>query len=289
MTCTLNGTPCAIRCEFVIATRAACRSREPLRDGPWRCHPSGRPDTRSPVHPGTRAMHDVISSEILSGGQAWSRVLTRHQALTLTDPSGNASVALFAFRAAAPVERYNMPDTLKAQHTAFLTAGRILMSDMGHVLLSLTHDTCGWHDPISGHGDAADALRAFGPSTYQQQRNAMVRNTRDNVLIEFGKHELGVRDLHANVNLFTKIIVNDDGRLQFIHGHPPSASVTLRAEVATLVVMSNTPHPLDPSTTYAPPAIELRITAVPPPTADDACRISRPENARAFIRTETLP
>lgn len=234
-------------------------------------------------------MYDVIFSEILSGGQAWSRVLARHQALTLTDPSGHASVALFAFRALAPVERYNMPDTLKAQHTAFLTAGHILMSDMGHVLLSVTQDTCGWHDTISGHGDADDALRTFGPSTYQQHRNAMVRNTRDNVLIEFGKHELGVRDLHANVNLFTKIIVNDDGKLGFIAGHPSGASVTLRAEVATLVVLSNTPHPLDPSATYAPPAIELRLSAVTPPGPDDPCRTSRPENVRAFIRTEMLP
>ena len=234
-------------------------------------------------------MHDVICSEILSGGQAWSRVLTRHQALTLTDTSGHASIALFAFRASAPVERYNMPDTLKAQHTSFLTSGRVLMSDMGHVLLSLTHDTCRWHDTISGHGDATDALRAFGASTYQQQRNAMVRNTRDNALIEFGKHELGVRDLHANVNLFTKIIVNDDGSLQFVPGHPPGASVTLRAEVATLVVLSNTPHPLDPTTTYAPPAVELRITIVAPPGPDDPCRTARPENARAFFRTEMLP
>lgn len=232
---------------------------------------------------------ETVWSEQLLGGQAWSRVLKRHQALTLTDLSGHASVALFAFRAAAPVERYNMPDTLKAQHTAFLNAGHVLMSDMGHVLLSLTHDTCGWHDTITGHGDAADALRAFGPSSYQQQRNAMVRNTRDNVLIEFGKHELGVRDLHANVNLFTKIIVGDEGRLQFIPGHPPGASVTLRAEVATLVVLSNTPHPLDPSSTYAPPAVEMRITTVAPPPADDTCRTSRPENGRAFIRTEMLP
>jgi urea carboxylase-associated protein 2 len=234
-------------------------------------------------------MPTLISSETIAGGQAWSRVLTRHQALTVTDPSGEASVALFAFRAAAPVERYNMPDTLKAQHTAFLTAGRILMSDMGHVLLSLTEDSCGWHDTISGHGDAADALRAFGPSSYQQQRNAMVRNTRDNVLIEFGKHELGLRDLHANVNLFTKVIVSDDGQLQFVPGHAPGSSVTLRAEVATLVVLSNTPHPLDPSTTYAPPAIELRITSVAPPGPDDHCRTSRPENVRAFLRTEVLP
>jgi uncharacterized protein YcgI (DUF1989 family) len=41
--------------------------------------------------------------------------------------------ALF-YNADDPLERYNMADTLKAQFTAFLTAGRVLFSDMGRVL-----------------------------------------------------------------------------------------------------------------------------------------------------------
>ena len=233
-------------------------------------------------------MNDSIHSEILHGGQGWSRVLPRHHALTLTDPSGRACVALFAFRADAPLERYNMPDTLKAQYTAFLTAGRTLMSDMGHVLLSVTHDTCGWHDTLSGHQDAAESLAKFGPGTYQSLRNQRHRNTRDNALIEFAKHDLGPRDLHANVNLFTKVVVEASGTLSFIPGHTPGAQVTLRAEMPVLVVLSNTPHPLDPATPYAPPDVQLEIRRVPPPGADDLCRTSRPENGRAFKKTEAL-
>jgi len=35
-----------------------------------------------------------------------------------------------------PAERYNMPDTLKAQHTAFLTAGCVCYSEHGaHLVL----------------------------------------------------------------------------------------------------------------------------------------------------------
>ena len=40
-----------------------------------------------------------------------------------------------------------MPDTLKAQHIARLTAGFVLYSDMGRMLCSVTGDTVGWHDP----------------------------------------------------------------------------------------------------------------------------------------------
>jgi uncharacterized protein len=234
-------------------------------------------------------MSDPIHSETLRGGQAWSGVLRRHRALRLVDPTGQASVAGFFYRADQPLERYNMPDTLKAQHTAFLTTGRTLMSDMGHVLLSLTGDTCGWHDTLSGHQDATDSLAKYGSGTYQAKRNERYRNTRDNVLVELGKYELGARDLHANVNFFTKVIVDDAGRLQWVGSNSrPGAWVELRAEMDVLVILSNTPHPLDPAPAYGPSSVELEIRAVPPPGADDPCRISRPECGRAFIRTEAL-
>ena len=216
-------------------------------------------------------------------------VLPRHHRLTLTDPSGRASVALFAFRADQPIERYNMPDTLKAQHTAFLTVGRVLLSDMGHVLLSVVEDTCGWHDTLSGHQDAAESRARFGVGTYQALRNRRHRNTRDNAVVEFAKHGLGLRDLHANVNLFTKVVVGEDGALGFVPGHAPGVAVTLRAEMPVLVVLSNTPHPLDPAPVYDPPAVELTIAPGPPPGPDDPCRTKRPENGRAFAKTEVLP
>jgi hypothetical protein len=37
----------------------------------------------------------------------------------------------YFYNADDPTERYNMPDTLKAQHIARLTAGFVLYSDMG--------------------------------------------------------------------------------------------------------------------------------------------------------------
>jgi urea carboxylase-associated protein 2 len=233
-------------------------------------------------------MRSNFPDECLRGGQAWSRVIRRGQTLRLTASADGASVALFAFRADALGERYNMPDTLKAQYTAFLTSSRVLMSDMGHVLMSITADTCGWHDTLTGHGDAADGQR-FGVGTYQTLRNERHRNTRDNVLIEFAKHDLDARDLHANVNLFTKVVVESDGSLRYVADHAKAGhTITLRAELDVLVVLSNTPHPLDPTTTYAPVAVDLAIGAAAPPGPEDPCRCSRPENTRAFAMTEAL-
>jgi uncharacterized protein YcgI (DUF1989 family) len=55
-----------------------------------------------------------------------------------------------------------------------------------------------------------------------------------------------------------------------------------------LVVLSNTPHPLDPATAYAPPPVRLTIRSGPPPGPDDPCRRARAENGRAFQLTEAL-
>src|SRR6478752_9157459 len=100
-------------------------------------------------------MTELIVEEALRGGQMWSRILRRGQTLRLTDVEGGAAVAALFYNAEDPSERYNMPDTLKAQHIARLTKGFVLYSDMGRVLCSITQDTVGWHDPIGGCSNAA--------------------------------------------------------------------------------------------------------------------------------------
>jgi urea carboxylase-associated protein 2 len=229
----------------------------------------------------------LILEEPLRGGQMWSRVLRRGQTLRLTDVEGGAAVAALFYNAEEPSERYNMPDTLKAQHIARLTAGYVLYSDMGRVLCSITEDTSGWHDTITGHGTAAHSRAKFGEGSYQKLRNDWYRNTRDNFLVELGKYDLGKRDIVANVNFFVKVVVDVEGKLSFVPAARAGRYVELRAEMNTLVVLSNTPHPLDPSTTYAPKPVALKIRSGVPARLDDPCRLSRPENGRGFTLTES--
>jgi urea carboxylase-associated protein 2 len=229
----------------------------------------------------------ALVEEPLRGGQMWSRVLRRGQRLKLTDVEGGACVGALFYNADDLSERYNMPDTLKAQHVARLTAGTVLYSDMGRILCSIVADSLGWHDTISGHGTAKHSLAKYGEGSYQELRNEYFRNTRDNFLIELGKYGLGKRDLGPNLNFFVKIAVADDGGFRYVSGHSRAAdSVELRAELNTLVVLSNTPHPLDPSPKYAPSPVLLGVRAGIPAGADDPCRRAGPENARGFALTE---
>ena len=231
----------------------------------------------------------ILFEENLPGGGLWSWRLCRHTTLRLTDLQGGANVSLMAYNADAPLDRLNVPDTLKAQYTAKLSRGHVLMSDMGHALLSLTADTCGWHDPLGGHGNAVMVEKKYGVAPYQEKRNDWYRNAHDNFLIELGKHGLGKRDLVANINFFSRLDVDTDGKLKF---HPENSkagdTVDLRAEMNVLVVLNTCQHPLDPNPNYAPKPVKLSVLPTPPPGADDFCRNFRGENQRSFILTERL-
>jgi hypothetical protein len=78
-------------------------------------------------------------------------------------PRGNANVSLTLLNANEKTERLNLPDSLKCQHTAKLTTGHCLYSDMGRVLAAITADTCGWSDSIGGVLCAEEVARKIRP------------------------------------------------------------------------------------------------------------------------------
>ncbi len=229
----------------------------------------------------------LVFEDVLPAGGKWSHVVKRHQVLRLCDLDGGANVSALFYNADERLERYNMPDTLKAQYTSYLTRGRVLMSDMGRALCSITEDTRGWHDTLCGHADAALVAAKYGAKTYQEARNEYHRNAHDSFLVELSKWGLGKPDLVPNVNFFSKVTAGDDGSLHFASGHARAGDyVDVRAEMNLLVVLSVCPHPLDPRTSYASGRVKLSVFRGDPPGVDDACRRSRPEAERSFQNTE---
>jgi len=120
----------------------------------------------------------VVHRELLPGARNWSFVIRRGFALRLTDRRGGANCSVLMYNAHEKLERYNMADTLKAQHTAFLTKGHVCYSDMGRVLCSIVEDTCGWHDTFCGVSNNAAVNAKYGESRYQEHRNAFHRSGR---------------------------------------------------------------------------------------------------------------
>ena len=180
-----------------------------------------------------------------------------------------------------------MPDTLKAQHTVFLTTGNVCYSDMGRVMASIIDDSVGWHDTICGVTDANMVTAQYGTSRYQRHGNDMYRNGKDGLLIELAKHSLGKRDLTPTVNFFSKVMPDADGNLSFLANNSQAgSSVDIRFNMNVLLVLSTAPHPLDPKTTYQPASMKLSAYYASPVARDDVCRNSCLQNGRGFVNTE---
>ncbi|MDD0842044.1 urea amidolyase associated protein UAAP1 [Pseudomonas sp. Gutcm_11s] len=235
------------------------------------------------------ALRPTLYEETVPGGGHTSFVLKRGQLLRITDLEGGANVSLLLLSAAEKSERLNLPDTLKCQHTAKLTTGHCLYSDMGRVLAAITADTCGWHDSFGGVLNAAETAEKYGQGSYQELRNGFFRNGVDNLLVEMGKWNLNLQDLLMNLNLFSQVTVDADGCFQFEAGNSKAGDyIELYAPMDTLMVLTALQHPLDPNTQYAPKPVQLAWSRVESDGISVLCRTSRPENGRGFHNTERL-
>jgi len=234
-------------------------------------------------------LRPTLYEETVPGGGHTSFVLKRGQLLRISDIEGGANLSLLLLNAHEKSERLNLPDSLKCQHTARLTAGHCLYSDMGRVLAAITADTCGWHDSFGGVLNAEEVLEKYGQGRYQELRNGFFRNGVDNLLVELGKWNLGLADLLMCLNLFSKVTADSDGRLHFQPGNSKAGDyIELYAPMDTLVVLSALQHPMDPNPAYAPKPVQLSWHQVDSDGISVLCRSSRPENARGFHNTERL-
>jgi len=225
----------------------------------------------APIAPGS-----IVATETIAGGWYWSTLLRKGEALRVAQPLGPVSVALVCWNAHDTSERLNLPDTVKVQWDTRTQKGRVLFSDMGRVMLSITEDSSGGaHDVLLG-GSTAAANAAKYPGT-------ATRNTRDNLVLAAGKLGLSRRDIPMALTLFAPIRVSDgDGHFAWQTGLLNGNDyVDLRAEMDLLVAFSNCPHPLDPGPAYAPNPVEV-TRYVAEVTADDLCRMATAEAVRGF-------
>ena len=229
----------------------------------------------------------TIREAILPGGGHLSFVLKRGQILRMTDLDGGANVSLMMLNPHEKSERLNLPDTLKGQHTARLTAGHCFYSDMGRVLAGIIADSSGWHDPFGGVLNAAEVTEKYGQGRYQELRNGFYRNGTDNLLVEMGKWDLNLEDLLMVVNFFSKVTVDDHGQFSFHRDHSqPGSYVELFAPMDTLMVMTALQHPMDPSTEYAPRPVQLCWRQAEDEEGAINALLTRPENGRAITNTQ---
>jgi uncharacterized protein len=255
------------------------RRYEELRAAGQELMPKGLPDA-TPLDGAPIAPDKVIGREQVSAGWYATVRLRRGEALRIVDDSGRSSVSLIGWREEDTSERINCADTVKVQWSAALSKGRVLLSDMGRVFLSLVEDTSGAHDLMVGGSTPASTRAAFG---------ATARNTQENFLAAAAKIGLGLRDIPPCVTFFAPVSLDADGRFLWMSGRKrPGDFVDLRAEMNLVLVLSNCAHPLDPARPAATDPITLIRYRASAPRQDDPCRTTSPEIVRAFEFTDRL-
>jgi len=227
---------------------------------------------------------DLLWEETIAAGGYAIRRVNRGARLRLIDLKGDACASFQIFNAEMPTERLNVADTLKVQWTAYMGPGKLLLSDMGRVLMSFLEDDAGTHDCICGTSNEELSSAKYGKG---EKAGRYFLNGRDRFLLGVGKHGLGRKDVHPCVNLFKGAKVEEDGRITpQIGPFAPGSSVILRAEMDLMLVIANCPHVLDPRDDWT--VTPLRVTAWRGPVApeDDPVRNATPEGFRAFLNVE---
>ncbi|CDO35142.1 urea amidolyase associated protein UAAP1 [Novosphingobium sp. KN65.2] len=226
---------------------------------------------------------DLLWEETIAAGGYASRRLTRGSRLRLIDLKGDACASLLIFNAEMPSERLNVADTVKVQWNAYLGEGKLLLSDMGRVLMSFVSDGAGTHDAFCGTSNAATNGARYGDGS----NSGPYPNGRDRFLLAAAKHGLQRRDIHPCINLFKGVRIETDGTITPLIGpFEPGRSLILRAEMDVTVVIANCPHVLDPREDWS--ITPLRATAWRGPLTpeNDPIRIATPEGLRAFENVE---
>ncbi|OZA17622.1 MAG: urea carboxylase [Novosphingobium sp. 17-62-19] len=226
---------------------------------------------------------DVVWEETIAEGGYASRKLARGSRLRLIDVKGDACAGLQVFNTEMPTERLNVADTVKVQWNAYLAAGKLLLSDMGRVLMSIEADDAETHDCFSGTSNAATNAAKYG----EGRNSGSYPNGRDRFLLGAAKHGLGRRDVHPCVNLFKSTKIELDGAITPQVGpFAPGRSVVLRAEMDVIVVIANCPHVLDPRPEYSVTPLRATAWRGTATTESDPIRNATPEGLRAFLNVE---
>src|ERR1700751_6136440 len=111
----------------------------------------------------------VIHREYVPPGWYATMHLRRGEALRIVDDAGRSSVSLVGWGGDNTSERINLAETGKVQWSAAISKGRVILSAMGRVMLSLIEDTSGAHDLLGGGSPPASTLAAFGTTRRNTQ------------------------------------------------------------------------------------------------------------------------
>jgi urea carboxylase-associated protein 1 len=195
-------------------------------------------------------------TETIAPGGRWSRRLEPGETLKIVDLEGQQAVDFLCYSAELPLDRLNVPNTVKLNRSLYVTKGTTLWSDRARKMFTVLEDTCGLHDTLAGCcSNEMDHLRYGVVKTL---------SCRSNFVAELAKWSLSPSEIVSNINFFMRVTFDGEGQVEIA----PSTSkagdyVLLQAEMPVLAVLSNCPQQNNPSSGFRPTPIEVTVWPAP--------------------------
>jgi uncharacterized protein len=198
----------------------------------------------------------VVLDETVRARGPWSAIVRAGDVLTIVDLRGNQAVDTLFFGADDHTVRYSAPVTIAMQGNVFLSAGSVLRDADGAALMTIVADEVGNHDTIGGACSQESNTLRYGHHTKHQ--HACV----ENFIGEGARWGLTKRDMVSNINFYMNVPVDPDGSLGIVDGlSAPGKRLALRAEIDTLVLVSNCPQINNPCNGFDPTPVRMIVTS----------------------------
>jgi urea carboxylase-associated protein 1 len=199
---------------------------------------------------GTRVVH----RETVAAKRPWSRRLEPGEHLTIVDLEGQQAVDFLCYAADLPLDRINLPNTVKLNRSLYVAKGARIYSDHAREMFTVVEDTCGFHDTLAGCCSCEIDKVRYGVEKTE--------SCRTNFIAELGRWALGPSEIVSNINFFMRVKFAEDGELAIVDGvSKPGDYVTLRAEMPVLAVLSNCPQEHNPAAGFGPTPVEVIVSA----------------------------
>ena len=143
--------------------------------------------------------------------------------LRIVDLEGQQAVDFLCYSADLPLDRINLPNTIKLNKSLYITKGCKIYSDHAKVLFTVVEDTCGFHDTLAGCcSNEIDLVRYNVVKT---------QSCRANFIAELATWSMGPSEIVPNINFFMRVPFKEDGHVVIADGvSKPGDYVDLLAE-----------------------------------------------------------
>jgi len=193
-----------------------------------------------------------LSKEVIAPKGRWSKMIKKGDYLKLVDLEGQQAIDFLCYSSTLPIDRINIPNTVKLNKSLYIKAGDAIYSDHAKKMFTVVEDTCGLHDTLAGCCSCEIDFVRYGV--------VKTESCRTNFIAELSKWSLGASEIVSNINFFMRVTIGTEGEIEIVPSHSkPGDHVLLRAEMDVIAMISNCPQQNNPAAGFQPTSIEVSV------------------------------